>query len=110
MGVITNSSWHNKSSQGVINYKGKKRGGHSVGVVGIQYSNDAPGGGYLIIKNSWGSSWGDHGYGYIPFQYCSRFKCYFATIQSVIDHTAYQALPPSAPPQEETITAPREFL
>ena len=44
-------------------------GGHAVFVAG--YSDDASwaGGGYLIVKNSWGAGWGDHGYFYMPYAY-----------------------------------------
>jgi len=35
---------------------------HTVSVVG--YLDDP---GVWIIKNSWGSNWGDHGYGYVPY-------------------------------------------
>jgi len=38
-------------------------GGHAVFCAG--YRND----GRLIIKNSWGSNWGDKGYFYMPFEY-----------------------------------------
>jgi C1A family cysteine protease len=44
-------------------------GGHAVYAAG--YFDDAswPGGGYLIIKNSWGVGWGDQGYFYMPYAY-----------------------------------------
>lgn len=39
-------------------------GGHAVCVVGY---NDAKQ--WFIVKNSWGQSWGDHGYFYLPYGY-----------------------------------------
>ena len=51
-------------------------GGHAISAVG--YDDDmeikhagatAPTKGALIIRNSWGTSWGDHGYGYLPYEY-----------------------------------------
>jgi C1A family cysteine protease len=43
-------------------------GGHSVLVVGYV---DA--GSYLIVRNSWGSTWGDKGYFYMPYQYLTNY-------------------------------------
>jgi len=39
-------------------------GGHAVAVVGY---DDNLNGGRLICRNSWGVSWGDHGYFYMPY-------------------------------------------
>ena len=42
-------------------------GGHAVPIIG--YINDAsqPGGGVFICQNSWSTSWGYHGYFYLPY-------------------------------------------
>jgi C1A family cysteine protease len=44
-------------------------GGHAVFACGYQTDLGTPGGGYLIVKNSWSTSWGDKGYFYMPFAY-----------------------------------------
>lgn len=38
------------------------RGGHAVVAVGYDDVNQ-----WFIVRNSWGTSWGDNGYGYIPY-------------------------------------------
>jgi len=45
--------------------KGEKvLGGHAVVAVG--YSDDKK---WIIVRNSWGSKWGDKGYCYMPYAY-----------------------------------------
>jgi hypothetical protein len=48
--------------------------GHALVVVGYQKSPSSPGGGYFIVRNSWGTAWAYEspyrpGYGTIPYQY-----------------------------------------
>lgn len=43
--------------------------GHSIAFVGYRDDPDAPGGGVLIFRNSYGSGWGDEGYGTISYAY-----------------------------------------
>ena len=40
---------------------------HSVTLVGYQDDAGVTGGGYWIIKNNWGTGWGDNGYGYVRY-------------------------------------------
>jgi len=42
-------------------------GGHAIMAVGYDNSK-----GHLLIRNSWGTGWGDEGYGTFPFEYVER--------------------------------------
>jgi len=53
-------------------------GGHAVCLVGYQDDPSSPGGGYFILRNSWGTNWGyqdpyGQGYGTIAYQYISGY-------------------------------------
>ena len=39
-------------------------GGHAIVAVGYDDAKK-----WFIIRNSWGTAWGDHGYGYLPYDY-----------------------------------------
>jgi C1A family cysteine protease len=47
--------------------------GHAVALVGYRSDSQFPGNGYFIYRNSWGETWGDHGYGYMPFEYILKY-------------------------------------
>lgn len=51
-------------------------GGHALAVVGYGKDKSIPGGYYLILKNSWGTDCGDHGYQYLPLALCERQDMY----------------------------------
>lgn len=65
---------------------GVTHGGHAMVMVGYQLSETIPGGGYFILKNSWGSDCGDSGYQYIPFALCEKenMYCLFWALKGVI--------------------------
>lgn len=43
-------------------------GGHAVLVVGYR-DGEGDGGGFYIVRNSWGADWGAEGYGFLPYAY-----------------------------------------
>lgn len=47
-------------------------GGHAVAAIGFDDNFKESGKGYFIVKNSWGESWGDRGYFYMPYEYISN--------------------------------------
>lgn len=60
-----NEAFAGAEDEGIIKFPEKSdkfAGGHAVLIVG--YTKDS-----LIIKNSWGRWWGDHGYGYLSNDY-----------------------------------------
>jgi C1A family cysteine protease len=60
----------------------KLLGGHAVLIVG--YDNEKE---HLIVLNSWGSSWGDNGYFYMPYDFFTPLTCADAWIVSRIEET-----------------------
>ena len=48
-------------------------GGHAVLAVGYKDDSKIKGQGVVICRNSWGESWGDKGYFYLPYSYFSRY-------------------------------------
>ena len=71
LGVTIHGTWYAPDPNGRIampTQGATAYGGHAVLVVGYQVGEGA-GGGRFIVRNSWGDSWGNKGYGYLPFDY-----------------------------------------
>jgi len=47
--------------------------GHSIDLVGFHEGEQFPGGGYFIFRNSFGPRFGHDGYGFLSFDYMSRY-------------------------------------
>jgi len=72
LGFVVFSSFMNIGSNGIMPMPKTKEtyeGGHAVLAVGYITINGVE---YLIIENSWASSWGDKGYFYMPTAYFSK--------------------------------------
>lgn len=59
--------------------------GHAIAIVGYVIDSDIDGGGYFILKNSWGTKCGDKGYQYLSFKQCmnNNTGCLFYLIKGV---------------------------
>ena len=63
----------------------RTKGNHVLAAVGYHLDPNVAGGGYFILKNSWGTECGDKGYHYYPFELCKRndLYCYFIEVDAV---------------------------
>ena len=66
--------------------------GHSIAFVGFKTDKSFPGGGYLIFRNSWGKTFQEDGYGYMPFKYANEYA------NDVVEYVPPAAPPPHGPP------------
>lgn len=58
-------------------------GGHAINISGYGLDQSIPGGGYFIIKNSWGDKCGDQGYQYMPFNYCTQGNGHYCVMWDI---------------------------
>jgi C1A family cysteine protease len=81
--TVYNSIYGQADKTGMIPFPSpgeKSVGGHAILAVGyddkLKIKNTNPKGatttGALLIRNSWGASWGDKGYGWLPYEYVLR--------------------------------------
>lgn len=75
-------------------------GGHAMAIVGYKDDENIKGGGYFIVKNSWGADCGDKGYQYIPYYHCQR-KDMYCIAWSIEKVTKFPT--PAVPAEEECV-------
>ncbi len=63
---------------------GKSKDSHGVILVGYGIDEKVAGGGYLILRNSWGPKFADRGYARISFAYARKYgiDAYVVTVSS----------------------------
>lgn len=84
-GMILYTSFNKVTSNGLVpvpNTNEKVLGGHCMACVGFDDSKK-----HFIVRNSWGTGWGDRGYCYIPYNYmCDAGKTFdLWTIREISD-------------------------
>ena len=63
------------------------KGVHEMLIVGYEDDKMVAGGGWFIVRNSWGSDWGKDGYGKVPYAYVECFCTEAGTIlQDMVDY------------------------
>jgi len=69
IGTLVTDSYEKVDSSGVIGLGYTSiMGGHCVAIVGTDVKEER-----FILMNSWGTNWGDRGFGYMPWDYWSVF-------------------------------------
>ena len=74
-------------SEGRLVSKNALKGVHEMLIVGFEDDRMVAGGGWFIVRNSWGSDWGKDGYGRVPYAYVECFCTEAGTIlQDMVDY------------------------
>ena len=79
---------HTEETEAGLAAKDAWLGVHGMLIVGYVDNAVSPGGGYFIVRNSLGTSWGNRGYGKLSYAYVACFALEAGTIlQDLVDYT-----------------------
>lgn len=88
-------------------------GYHAVDLAGYQVDPRAPGGGWYILRNSWGTGWANAGYAEVSFQYVKDygFSLYAPVGYTTQNSTVFTNLPFGKPkPAPKPVPTPKPFV
>jgi hypothetical protein len=78
---------YQENDEGQLISSKRRKGMHALLIVGYVDDKTWQGGGYFIVRNSWGESWGDKGYGKVSYSYVECFASEAGTIlQDMVDY------------------------
>lgn len=97
VGMLVDKDFERLSGSTVWQFSGKALGGHAVVVIGYDNSKSA-----FRIINSWGSNWGDNGYGWISYNAFANAVREAYIVYDVIDNDPSPVNPTPRPPVETT--------
>lgn len=65
------------------NIDGESKNGHGVVLVGYGIDKKVPGGGYFLLRNSWGAKFANRGYAGVTFEYAKKYgiDAYVVTVK-----------------------------
>jgi hypothetical protein len=86
------SSWTFKTPAIMPMPSGKNLGGHAVLAVGYDDNLEC-----FIIRNSWGSEWGNNGYFMMPYKFITSHWCMDFWITELVVDTEPEPIPPKLP-------------
>jgi len=78
-------SWRDSNNDGILeprfdtNGNPIRRGGHAMVIVGYNRTQQ-----YFILKNSWGSGWGQSGYAFLSYDYVRTYFKYGYVVKGVV--------------------------
>ena len=76
-----------EDENGQVYTNNRRKGLHGVLIVGYNDDPSVAGGGYFIVRNSWGDKWSDGGYGKVPYAYVECFAVEAGSIlQDMVDY------------------------
>lgn len=106
---VYSKDWYDLDSPYIAEFNDAKdnEGYHAVLIVGYQRDASAPGGGWYVVRNSWGEDWGEAGYCYVSYAMTRKYALnpHVATPYKNPFNAKFSVAPPpkDAPPADQVI-------